>query len=580
MSNDNGGVIMDGFVLEITTYFIVAALLIIVILNLINYLHKLRFKKDLAALELNKNKVISAPIMSELSKVETLVKNEKIEARFLNWRHRFENIKNVSLSNINDMLLEADFLLDQKKYKELMLLITNIEIELYKANLKTNYLLNEIKEITLSEEKNRKLITKLKVSYRELLQQFINTKEDFGFIMNSVELQFENIEKRFSEFEYAMDNNDYDEVNHIIKALDDMIKHMGIVIEEVPPVVLAIDLVIPERIKEINTKYEAMQTAGYQLDYLNIDYNISEIEKKISEIIDRIKVLNLEDVAFEIKTFIEYFDNLFNDLEREKMVRKVYEEEIIVFQSRMIKLNEIIAELYNQIDETKFVYNITEQELEQLDLINQELVVINNDFKALYETTRTKSFPYSKLNMELEQLTNRLNKLEVTLNDFIQVIGNMKDDEKRAREQLSDIEELLRKAKYKIREYKIPLLPNNYFVELKEASAAVREITKELEQKPINIEVLNTRVDTARDLAFKLFNTTNEMIKTVQLAERAIVYGNRYRSSKTVVNEGLNRAEACFNKGDYKKALELTINAIEHIEPGIYRRLINIYEEQ
>jgi septation ring formation regulator len=162
----------------------------------------------------------------------------------------------------------------------------------------------------------------------------------------------------------------------------------------------------------------------------------------------------------------------------------------------------------------------------------------------------------------------------------MQTVGNMKDDEKRAREQLNDIEELLRKAKYRIRDYKIPIIPNNYFVELKEASSAVREIVKELDKKPINIEVLNTRVDTARDLAFKLFNTTNEMIKTVQLAEMAIIYGNRYRSSKPIVEEGLNKAEICFIKGDYKRSLELTINAIEIIEPGIYRRLINLYEEQ
>jgi len=571
---------MDGLVLEITTYFIMAALLIIVILNIMSFIHKSRLKKDIEALELNKNKVISAPIMSELSKVEALVKNEKIEERFKNWRSRFDTIKNVSLSSINDMLLEADFLLEQKKYKELMNLIAKIELDLYKANLKTNYLLNEIKEITLSEEKNRNIMTNLKASYRDLLQKFISTKEDFGFVTNSIELQFENIEKRFSEFEKAMENNDYDEVNHIVKALDDMINHMEIVINEVPAIVLSIDNLIPQRIKEIKDLSEQMTKDGYQLDYLNVEYNIEEIEKKVNDILDRVKVLNLEDVSFEIKTFIEYFDNLFNDFEREKMVRKVYEEEVIIFHAKITKLNDIITELYNQLDETKYNYDISEHNLEELDTINQELNAINTDFKALKETTRTKSFPYSKLNMELEQLGNRLNKLESNLDSLMQTVGNMKDDEKRAREQLNDIEELLRKAKYRIRDYKIPIIPNNYFVELKEASSAVREIVKELDKKPINIEVLNTRVDTARDLAFKLFNTTNEMIKTVQLAEMAIIYGNRYRSSKPIVEEGLNKAEICFIKGDYKRSLELTINAIEIIEPGIYRRLINLYEEQ
>lgn len=64
--------------------------------------------------------------------------------------------------------------------------------------------------------------------------------------------------------------------------------------------------------------------------------------------------------------------------------------------------------------------------------------------------------------------------------------------------------------------------------------------------KPINIETLNIRVDTARDLVFKVFNTTNSLLKTIVMLEETMVYGNRYRSYKEKVNEGLVVAENCF----------------------------------
>ena len=105
----------------------------------------------------------------------------------------------------------------------------------------------------------------------------------------------------------------------------------------------------------------------------------------------------------------------------------------------------------------------------------------------------------------------------------------MKDDEVRAKEQLIDINKFLVKAKGKMREYKLPIVPNNYFIQLKEAQNAIKEVTNELNKKPIDINTLNTRVDTARDLVLKLYNFTNEMVKTSMLAEMAIVYGNRYR---------------------------------------------------
>jgi septation ring formation regulator len=102
----------------------------------------------------------------------------------------------------------------------------------------------------------------------------------------------------------------------------------------------------------------------------------------------------------------------------------------------------------------------------------------------------------------------------------------MKDDELRARQQLEEIKVILRESKNKIREYNLPVIPHHYFVELREAQSAIKEIIRELDKKPITVSVLNTRVDTARDLVLKLFGTTNGMMKAAKFAEMAIVYGN------------------------------------------------------
>ena len=108
----------------------------------------------------------------------------------------------------------------------------------------------------------------------------------------------------------------------------------------------------------------------------------------------------------------------------------------------------------------------------------------------------------------------------------------------------------------------------------------MREITKELEKKPITIDTLNTRVDTARDLALKLYGKTREMMKTAMYAEMAIVYGNRYRSREKDLDRNLRYSESLFYKGEYKKSLELTINSLNRIEPGIYEKLLVLSEKK
>ena len=99
----------------------------------------------------------------------------------------------------------------------------------------------------------------------------------------------------------------------------------------------------------------------------------------------------------------------------------------------------------------------------------------------------------------------------------------------------------------------------------------------ELDKRPISIKTLNLRVDTARDLVLKVYNTINETVKTAKMAEMAIVYGNRYRVGNRDVELGLTKAENLFYKGNFKQALENAINAINIVEPGIYKRLLEEY---
>ena len=72
---------------------------------------------------------------------------------------------------------------------------------------------------------------------------------------------------------------------------------------------------------------------------------------------------------------------------------------------------------------------------------------------------------------------------------------------------------------------------------------------------------------------------TNEMIKTAQLAEMAIVYGNRYRSNYSEVDKGLCDAESKFYKGEYKSALDISIKATSIVDENIYRKLTGVYEK-
>lgn len=358
-----------------------------------------------------------------------------------------------------------------------------------------------------------------------------------------------------------------------------MIEHMGIVIKEVPDLILMAKEIIPKRIKEVDDVVKEMEEKGYPLEYLNIDYNVEESRKNINTILDKIRVLNLEDCMFELRTILDYFDSLFIDFEKERLSRKVYEESEHDFAIKLKKTEKVVNDVFEELDTIKNNYDLRDEDIDSIEEDKKILVVIQDDYKKLLAKLESKSTPYSSLHKEIEELTVRLKNMSDNLDVTLNSLGNMYDDEQRAREQLIEIEEFLQNSKRKIRSYKLPVITDNYFVELSEANDAIKEVIKELEKKPIVIKTLNTRVDTARDLVLKLYNTTNEMIKTAELAENCMVYGNRFRSSYTDIDRGLDEARKSFFKGDYKKSLDVSIKAISLVDKNFYQELVSIYDK-
>lgn len=570
---------MQGQYLIIGSYLVICIVIVIIALHFIRRSISNRYRKRVHELEVAKNMVASTPVSLELSKVEPIIKNDKMEEKYNDWQDRFDQLRENNLAKIDDMLIDLDIYIDKRDFKNCVYRLAKTEMAIYQARESANSLLDEIKEITLSEEKYRAIVIKLKAKYRELNKDFQDHKQMYDEMQEAISLQLENIERRFLDFEKVMEKNEYNEVVHIVKALDTMIEHMGIVIKEVPDLLLMAKQVIPNRMKEVKELNEDMVKKGYPLDYLNVDYNLEESQKNIDHILDKVRVLNLEDCMFELKTMLDYYDSLFVDFEKERLSRKVYAEMEGDFSKKLEKTNKVVQEVYNQLDDIKNMYDLNDQDVETIHEVNKTLVVINDDYKKMLAKVEAKSSPYSMLQKEIEELTIRLKNMEEDLDRSLKSLGNMYDDEVRAREQLEEIESFLKQSKEKMRGYKLPIITNNYFVQLSEANEAIEEVIKELERKPIVIKTLNTRVDTARDLVLKLYNTTNEMIKTAQLAEMAIVFGNRYRTVYDEVDVGLNDAQQLFFKGEYKKALDVSIKAVSLVDENIYRKLLAVYDK-
>ncbi len=569
---------MNKVTIIITVIFLILGCLLYVLFVVLKNNKKKQILSNIDRLTTEKNLIISAPLMTEIAKASKLVNNKKMEKQVDEWNKRFKELEETDLPSLTDKLIEVENFCMNKEYDKANDGINEVEKNIFLVRAKSDKLLNEIRELTESEERNREAITKLKSIYREIVFKYNKNKNDYQDVSNRIELQFENINKLFSAFEVSVQNKEYEELSKIVKALDDMISNISIVIEEAPTIVMMSTMILPKKMKDIKSISTKMTRDGYNLEYLNIDYNIEETNKKIGEIMDKLNVLNLQDSIFELKTLLDYYEGLYSDFDEEKRSKKEYERGLINISERLSKVTSIIRNLYSEIDNIKDTYDLTNDEIVVIDEINKDLISVKDSFKLVNDRSLSKVMPFSKLASECEIVAVNLSKVEDKLETTLKNLGSLKEDEARARDQLYEIKTIINNSKYKIKDYNLPIIPDKFYVELKEAYDAVKEINVEIDKKPISIKTLNLRVDTARDLALKLYQTTSTTISSAAMAEMAIVYGNRYRSSNKEVEKGLNESSKAFYNGEYKEALEIVLNTLNIVEPGIHKKIINKME--
>ena len=308
-------------------------------------------RKKILSLDVMRNEILSIPIQKEIDASYELAKGEQLEEKIKNYQEIYNNLKNVSFKEIDDMINELDMMVETNKTKEFPEKCTLIEIELFKNRYLINHMIDELKELTSYEDKYRGIVIKLKNKYRILEREFDNNKELYGVIVDTIKMQFENIEKRFSDFELVIDENLYNEVVLVVHSLDGMINHIGAIILELPDILVLVNDLIPARLKELEVLRSSMTNDGYMLNFMKLDYNVKEIERIENDIIDRSKVLNINNSLIELKTILQFLDSLFKDIEKEKVYKKDFDTTSTSFNERMSTVKQSLSDMNSQLDD-------------------------------------------------------------------------------------------------------------------------------------------------------------------------------------------------------------------------------------
>lgn len=565
-----------GKFISIQNIIIGSIILIILIFSiyLIRYFQVKKYRKELVQLENQMNAMKSLPIQYRLGRVQGIAKNmPDVYVKYEEYAKEFERISNFQVDVIVIQITELDDQLYSRKLRGIKQKLMNLQadVDSYEKGAKT--LLEEIEKVTEIENIQRLEIIKIKELYRKATDMYAAVRFKIEQFVPEVPNKFAEIDQSFVTLENLMNEQKFTEADIFCKKVEKDILALESYLKDLPTFISVVRKYIPKRMKEIHDKMIEMEGLGFSLDILKASTRYQKIEQDLEETTTNIKNLHLTNVAQTIEVMSEDITTLIADFEREEQALLAYKEKQQHCYRYIEDLDASLQSAVSSIEELNNNYKMNAFDLD----MQKEYSDFQSTLKELEEITTiidSYNFSYTEMITRFDELLETCKPFEERIQKFKEIRNNLLLQEKRALDELNNINIVLLEIKSEIKNKHLPMINDSYKDYIEDSYKKATEILNYTKQRPIDLERLSNQVDAARDVIYKLYDNVHNLIVTAEMVEDAIIYGNRFRSSFLEVNTELTKAELLFRNGEYTKALTTAVDIIEKIKPGSYEMLV------
>ncbi|NKE08276.1 MULTISPECIES: septation ring formation regulator EzrA [Mesobacillus] len=560
--------------------YIIGGIILLLILFLIGYFMKRKYYSEVDRYESWKIDIMNRPVLDEMSKVKQLNMTGQTEELFERWRQEWDELVTSKLPGIEDYLFDAEEYIDKYRFKKAKESLAVIDRKLTETEDKIKKILGELNELVGSEEKNREEIDGLKEQYRENKKNLLSHRHSFGSAEASLEEMLENIQAKFLDFDEKTENGNYLEARETVLSIQAMLEEVSRKMEYIPALLHDCQSAIPTQVSELKDGVREMTAQGYVLDHLNATQEVEAINKELTDCMASLEKGDVEIAEQGIQGLKERVEKLFDLLEEEVMAKQYITQTEHEAKEILVKA---ITESKTLKEETKHIqesYHLNDKELSAQTNVEQQLKGLLKRFELIDHRITENDTAQSLIKQELEEAKEQLDQLVEEQKVLMEKLSALRKDEILAREKVRDLSKKISELIRTVSKSNMPGLSQDYKYLLEDANESIKQVNEKLEEKPLDIPVLQQYLEISVLTVDKLEAATEEIVETVMLAERVIQYGNRYRSRYPSVDRGLREAEEHFRNYDYRDALEQAATAIEEVDPGALKRIEQMLSEK
>lgn len=546
--------------------------LIIILLFILRALRLSYAKRELTRLEDKFDVIKGLPLAFKINKAVALARvNPTLNEHVFEAQQTYDSV-NEEIRRSTLLLADMDDLLYSKKHRQVLLKAEELEKQLNKLEVDVTNVDKMLDEVLRQESEQRDQINRLKEKFRLLKQQIgiDRTKYDQG--NEYINKEISNIEKMFSLFEEWMFASEFekaavqhDEITVSLEKFSDFINVVPISFE-------IINTRLQKQMDAISYAYASYKNEGIYLQHLGIKDNLELVSSVVKESISKITKGITTGIQDELNGCDVRLAQLSDQLVKE---HESFEE--------VKELAPIVAKRCDELLETtKSMNDLYEQyhvrfSLENYDVQMEEFKNTIDDIQNRKKELMNKEVldrPATEYLVDLKKLQEACEEYDLQINRVKNLLQTVLQDERRAKQQLTKLNLILHEIGIKMSKSRVAHVEESYEDDMRRAKVMLTELNKLLNASIVNIKELNFKIKESIDYIYTLYNTVNNFVGTAIMVENMVVFGNRYRSTHADLDSQLTRSELYYRNGEYAKALQIAVVAIEKIVPGIYEKML------
>lgn len=562
-------------------YILIAFIIIVIALFGTGYLLKKKHYTRINTLEEQKLALRERPVIEELSKVKKLKLTGQTEKLFESWRSSWDEIETRLFPDVEEVLMEAEMNTDKYRFGTATQNENDLEQMLVTIDRQMNQILNGLKELLTSEEKNAKESRATKEKLAEMRRIILTQGFKLGGTLPRYEAELNEAADKINRYDDLTDQGDHLEAREIIISAKKDLEVLEDEMDKTPKLLHETETVLPDELADLKQGYLEMVNGGYFLEQLEFEkehIRLSEQVKKANGRVLNGELSEAETLITEIHTEI----NLFYDaLEQEVHAKSFVSENRAPVSDKLEAQMELSAKLAEQITEVKETYHISEKELANYLETSAALAEQKENFSHTLMKLNEQKMAYSVIQDALKEIDERLLQIAIEQDKIGEDLRSLRKDEIEAREDVERMKRQIVQLNRKIERARLPGVPTEYKELETHMYDALSKMEESLGDRPLKMKTVSKNWQTAKEDLEHISGKATEIVENAALVESVIQYANRYRMDDKELDEELVKAEQHFYKDfQYKKALEIAVTALEKVEVGAFKKIEKAFSEE